>query len=78
MIIRYLSECQLLWCVRVPVELAVVDAAYSLSEAPLSPPVGLTEGQQWKQEERSCPHGEGMSGICRRGELYWDIICRGI
>ena len=42
--VKYLSECQLLGCVGVPVELAVVDAANPLPEAPLTVPVGVTEG----------------------------------
>ena len=40
----YLSEGKLFWCVRVPVELSIVDAANPFSEAPLSPPVGIGKG----------------------------------
>ena len=39
----YLSERKLFWCVGVPVELSVVDAANPFSEAPLSPSVRVAK-----------------------------------
>ena len=67
-----LPEGELPGRVWIPVELAVVDAADPLPEAPLGGPVGVSHGQQREHQQRAGqPHGE----LVRGQEMSEDLKC---